>query len=43
MFYYRSNLADCYIVIDTRNILRTYGSLTQLRLDWPFAKRINVH
>ena len=43
MLYYRSNIADCYILVDSRGLMFQYGSLSQLRLDWPFAKRITVH
>lgn len=43
MIYYRNNAANCYFVVERSGFIHQYGSLSQLRLDWPFAKRITVH
>lgn len=40
MVYYRAPSSLYYIVVDNTNKPHTYGSLSLLRLDWPFAKRI---
>lgn len=41
MLYYRDNAADCYYVLSNNGQVHQYHSLSWLRLDWPFAKRIN--
>lgn len=42
MFYFRSNIAGCYVVCDRQQLLHRYQSLVQLKLDWPFAQRIEL-
>lgn len=42
MFYYRSNVAGCYFLLDKNNQIHQYGSLTALRMDWPFAHRVEL-